>query len=90
MSDGTKTADTSTPVPCIDTAPVVTDDTYEMTADQTLDVSATGVLANDSDPEGQPITVGTPRPVSGPSNGIPDAQRGRLLRVHANRRIYRH
>jgi VCBS repeat-containing protein len=34
------------------------------------------VLANESDPEGQPITVATPRPVSGPAHGS--------LTLHAN------
>ena len=69
VTDGTKTADTSSPVTCVDTAPTAVDDAYEMTADQTLDVAAAGVLANDSDADGQPITVGTPRPSSGPSYG---------------------
>ncbi len=31
--------------------------------------NAPGVLANDTDPEGQTLTVGTPRPQTAPSNG---------------------
>ena len=69
VSDVTKTADTSSSVNCADTAPTAADDGYEMTADQTLDVPAAGVLANDTDPDGQPVSVGLPRPTSGPSHG---------------------
>ena len=51
------------------TAPTVTDDAWSMVQDRTLVVAASGVLANDTDPEGQPITVAAPRPVGGPSHG---------------------
>ncbi len=69
VTDGAKTADTSTPVPITNTAPVAGDDSYEMTADQTLIVAVAGVLVNDSDPELQAISVGLPRPISGPAHG---------------------
>jgi len=52
-----------------DTAPVAVDDSYAITQDNTLVVAAAGVLANDSDAEGEALSVATPRPVSGPSHG---------------------
>ncbi|MDQ2965581.1 MAG: Ig-like domain-containing protein, partial [Chloroflexota bacterium] len=69
MTDGSKTASTSAAIPVTNTAPIVVADSYTITQDNTLGVPATGVLSNDSDPEGQPITVAAPRPVNGPSNG---------------------
>ncbi|UCG14573.1 MAG: phytase, partial [Deltaproteobacteria bacterium] len=51
------------------TAPVAVDDSYSTVQDTPLTVSATiGVLANDSDPNGDPLAV-NPAPLSGPSNG---------------------
>jgi large repetitive protein len=44
-------------------------DGYSMITGNVLTVAAPGVLANDTDPDGQVLTVGTPRPVSGPANG---------------------
>ena len=69
VTDGTKSPGTSSPIPVTNTAPTAVDDSYSMVQDRTLDVAAAGVLANDSDPQGQPITVAAPRPVSGPSHG---------------------
>ncbi len=69
VTDGTKTPDTSSVVPLTDSAPVVVDDSFEMFADQTLSVAAPGVLANDSDPDSQPLTVADPMPLSGPAHG---------------------
>ena len=69
VSDVTKTQDTSSSVNCTDTAPVAVADAYQMTADQTLDVAAAGVLANDTDADGQAVTVGLPRPASAPNHG---------------------
>ncbi len=69
VTDGTKSPGTSSPIPVTNTAPTVVNDSYSMVQDRTLDVAAAGVLANDSDPQGQPITVATPRPVSGPAHG---------------------
>ena len=49
--------------------PVAVNDSYNTPQDTTLTVpAATGVLANDSDPDGDPLSV-NPTPVSGPSNG---------------------
>ena len=69
VTDGTKTPGTSSPIAVTNTAPIATDDAYSMVQDRTLVVPAAGVLVNDSDPQGQPITVGAPRPLSGPSHG---------------------
>jgi fibronectin-binding autotransporter adhesin len=69
LTDGAKTASTSASISVTNTAPSATADNYEMVADNTLVVSAAGVLANDTDAESQPLTVGAPRPASGPSHG---------------------
>ena len=47
-------------------APVAVDDSYSVESGKTLAVPATGVLANDSDPDGDSLTAGW---VSGPANG---------------------
>jgi VCBS repeat-containing protein len=41
----------------INTPPIATGDTYTMNPNQVLNVAAPGVLANDSDPDGSPITA---------------------------------
>jgi VCBS repeat-containing protein len=51
------------------TAPIVVADSYTVIQGNTLVVAAAGVLANDTDPEGQAIAVADPRPVSGPFHG---------------------
>ncbi len=68
-TDGTKTADTSSAIPVTNSAPATNPDVYSMVQDRTLVVAAAGVLTNDSDPENQPLSVATPRPVSPPSHG---------------------
>ena len=40
-----------------DTAPVANGDSYSVTAGQTLNVAAVGVLGNDSDPDGDSLTA---------------------------------
>jgi hypothetical protein len=51
-------------------APTGVADAYSLYQDNGLVVAAPGVLANDTDPNaGQTLTVQSPRPVSGPSNG---------------------
>jgi autotransporter-associated beta strand protein len=54
----------------IDAPPVAAPDAWTVPQDRTLTVAAPGVLANDADPAGQPITVGTPRPVTAPAHGV--------------------
>src|SRR5439155_330423 len=44
-------------------------DAYTTAEDTPLTVAAPGVLANDTDVDGDSLTVGTPRPVSGPIHG---------------------
>jgi VCBS repeat-containing protein len=46
--------------------PVATDDAYTIDEDTTLDVAAPGVLANDTDPDGDPLTAIL---VDNPTNG---------------------
>jgi hypothetical protein len=55
---------TMTPV---NDAPAVSDDTYTLGNGATLDISAPGVLTNDSDPEGDALTAVL---VSGPAQGV--------------------
>src|SRR5207248_2958574 len=50
-------------------APVAANDSYSVDEDGTLTVPATGVLSNDSDADGNSLTVASPRPISGPSHG---------------------
>ncbi|RMF88168.1 MAG: hypothetical protein D6739_00520, partial [Nitrospirae bacterium] len=47
--------------------PVATDDLYTARTGQTLTVAAPGVLANDTDPDGDPLTATV---VRGPTNGV--------------------
>jgi hypothetical protein len=49
--------------------PLANNDTYSTGEDTPLYVAAPGVLGNDSDPNGDPLTIGTPRPVSSASHG---------------------
>jgi VCBS repeat-containing protein len=49
--------------------PVANTDSYSVNEDNTLTVAAPGVLTNDSDPDGNTITVDLPAPIAGPSNG---------------------
>ncbi|HVM47711.1 MAG TPA: Ig-like domain-containing protein [Candidatus Acidoferrum sp.] len=52
-----------------DHPPVSSSDAYSVQPGQTLTIGAPGVLANDSDPDGDAIRAVTPQ-VSGPANGI--------------------
>jgi hypothetical protein len=47
-------------------APVAQDDSYQTPQDEALDVAAPGVLTNDDDADGDPVTAGV---VSPPANG---------------------
>ncbi len=54
-------------VPVRNNAPVAVNDLYSVNEDQSLNVAAPGVLANDSDVDDNPLTAVL---VSGPSNGM--------------------
>ncbi|MDQ6793763.1 MAG: Ig-like domain-containing protein, partial [Chloroflexota bacterium] len=69
VTDGTRTASTSPWITVTNTAPITVADSYTMTQGNSLSVPAAGVLSNDTDPQGQPIVVADPRPISGPSHG---------------------
>ena len=58
-------ATVSITVSSVNDAPVATDDTYVITEDNTLSIGAPGVLGNDNDIEGDPLTAVL---VSGPSH----------------------
>ena len=53
-------------VNAVNDAPVATNDSYSVTAGTTLNVTAPGVLGNDSDVEGSPLTAAQ---VTGPTKG---------------------
>jgi VCBS repeat-containing protein len=68
-SDGTLSSSPVTvaiTVTAVNDAPVAAGDAYSTAEDTTLTVPAPGVLANDSDPEGDALSAAV---VSGPSNG---------------------
>ncbi|MGN6187125.1 MAG: tandem-95 repeat protein, partial [Thermoanaerobaculia bacterium] len=73
-SDGLTTSDAATvsitPV-VVNERPVGSDDHYSTTEDQVLNVAAPGVLANDSDPDGDPLTATL---LSGPASGTLNLQ----------------
>ncbi len=56
-------------VNAVNDAPVANADSYSTNEDTPLTVAAAGVLSNDTDIEGSTLSVGTPRPASGPSHG---------------------
>src|SRR5207237_1025847 len=53
-------------ITAVNDAPLAVGDSYSLNEDGVLNVAATGVLTNDSDIEGDPLTVVL---VSGPTNG---------------------
>jgi VCBS repeat-containing protein len=60
----------SVSISVVNTAPTGVADSYATTQGNALIVNAPGVLGNDTDPNvAQTLTVQSPRPVSGPSNG---------------------
>jgi hypothetical protein len=66
-NDGTENSNTVTVgLTVVDSTPVAVGDSYVMDEDESLDVAAPGVLANDSDPNGDPLTATLQ---TGPANG---------------------
>jgi VCBS repeat-containing protein len=66
-SDGTLNSNTATvTLTVVNDAPVANPDSYMAHKNLTLNIAATGVLANDSDPNGDPLTAAL---VSNPTNG---------------------
>ncbi|MDP9387074.1 MAG: Ig-like domain-containing protein [Actinomycetota bacterium] len=63
---GSDTATVSITVNAVNDPPVAGSDAYSTTEDTTLGVPAPGVLGNDSDPDGDPLTAEMP---SSPANG---------------------
>jgi len=69
VSDGTATSNTATvaiTVCPVNDGPTAEDDAYSVDEDQVLTIDAPGVLANDSDPEGDALSTTV---VTGPANG---------------------
>jgi PKD repeat protein len=67
----TATRDARVASPGANDPPVGGTDRYAVAAGETLSVDAPGVLANDGDPDGDPLSV-TTTPVSGPAYGTVD------------------
>ncbi|QOV89384.1 tandem-95 repeat protein [Humisphaera borealis] len=68
-SDGTVSSNLATVtlgVTAVNDAPVAADDVYTTAEDQPLNISAPGLLSNDSDADGDPLTAGI---VTGPAHG---------------------
>ena len=75
-------------VNAVNDAPVAVDDSYTIDEDDDADRrGCRGVLGNDTDVDGDPLTAVL---VAGPANGIADAQRRRLVHLHAGRQLQRH
>ena len=53
----------------VNDAPAAQDDSYSVAEDGTLAVTGTGVLGNDADVDGNPLTVASPRPETSPAHG---------------------
>jgi large repetitive protein len=68
--NGGSTAKVITTVTCDNDAPIATDDGYEVNEGQTLSIAAPGVLGNDTDAEGNPLTATL---VSGPAHAASGA-----------------
>jgi PKD repeat protein len=71
VTDNEGATDTATTTAAIDQAPnappVALDDAYTLDEDTTLDVNAPGVLGNDTDPEGDPLTAAV---ATDPAHGV--------------------
>ena len=68
-NDGTANSNTATvniTVNAVNDAPVATNDAYNTNEDAALNIAATGVLGNDTDVDGDPLTAVL---VTGPTNG---------------------
>ncbi|HEX2699053.1 MAG TPA: ELWxxDGT repeat protein [Acidimicrobiales bacterium] len=65
---GSSTCSLSSTVP--NASPVAGDDTYGISEDESLTLSAPGLLANDADPDGEMLRAGFIPPVAGPGPGF--------------------
>jgi hypothetical protein len=65
-NDGDGLTDAADPDCAVNTPPVAADDGYTTDEDTPLNVAAPGVLGNDSDADGDPLTAAQ---VTGPTNG---------------------
>jgi large repetitive protein len=68
VSDGFALSDPATITIVVSNLPIAADDSYTTVKDTNLTVDAPGVLANDSDPDGDPLRAG--HVVRDPANGV--------------------
>ena len=87
-SDGpsSDTATVTITVTPVNDPPLALADSYGTTEDTALTVPAPGVLGNDFDIDSGTLTASL---VTGPTAGTPDPERGRLVHLHAARRLQR-
>ena len=89
-SDGTLTSNVATAaisVTAVNDAPVAAGDAFSTAEDTVLTVATPGVLGNDADPDGDPLTAAL---VIGPEPRQPDAERQRLVLLHPGGGLQRH
>ncbi|MCB9012245.1 MAG: tandem-95 repeat protein, partial [Actinobacteria bacterium] len=71
-NDGSATSNPATVTIRVNSQPVVAPDEYTVTAGQMLSVDAPGVLANDTDPDGDALVARFPGPTPSGFSGHPD------------------
>ncbi len=72
ISDGTDTATATVTIQMVNSPPLAVDDAYAMHFGNTLNVTAPGVLANDSDSDNDPLTITWGSGTHGSVVGHPD------------------
>jgi autotransporter-associated beta strand protein len=69
VTNPARTSYTTDAITVTASAPVAVDDAYTVVQGNGITIAAPGVLANDTDPLGNALTVAAPRPASGPTHG---------------------
>ena len=87
ITDGVLTGQATVTINVTNTAPSAQPDSYSVQEGRMLTIAAPGLLANDSDADGDAVS-GVPVLPAGQRHGEPDA--GRQLHLHAERGLRRH
>jgi PKD repeat protein/serine/threonine protein phosphatase PrpC len=69
---------------CANTPPVAVNDSYNTAVNTPLTVNFPGILANDTDPDGNPLTVSVGSPITGPNLNPANAGGNGTLTLDAN------